>query len=49
MKELGIKKVYDLRSVPELKRLGEMAQVADIEGVERVFIPVHRDVDYSPE
>lgn len=65
MKELGIAKIFDLRSVPELQRKGpEWAGVeitpdafvtASVEqqvpkgAIERVWCPVFREEDYSPD
>ncbi|KAF8463846.1 tyrosine phosphatase family-domain-containing protein [Kalaharituber pfeilii] len=49
MQELGIKKMYDLRSEKELNRLGDLTKIVEIDGVERVFVPVIPDRDYSPE
>ncbi|KAI5796287.1 protein-tyrosine phosphatase-like protein [Peziza echinospora] len=49
IQELGIRKMYDLRSEAELGRLGDMAKVIEVEGVERVFAPVIRNEDYSPQ
>lgn len=45
LKQLGIRKVYDLRSVPEIEKNG----VGKIEGVEWVHIPIFREEDYAPE
>lgn len=49
LKELNIKKLYDLRSEPELKRLGDLTSIIQLEGVERCFVPVIRNEDYSPQ
>jgi hypothetical protein len=51
MQKLGITHIYDLRSVPELQRNRDAGRgdVVEWEGCERVFVPVFRDVDYSPE
>jgi hypothetical protein len=46
--ELGIKKVFDMRSLPEMQRYHSEG-VPHIEGVEFVPTPVFRDEDYSPE
>ncbi|KAK3898232.1 protein-tyrosine phosphatase-like protein [Staphylotrichum tortipilum] len=43
---LGVTKVFDLRSEVEVAKVGS---VMEVEGVERVFVPVFREVDYSPE
>lgn len=42
---LGIKKVYDLRSMPEINKNG----VGRIEEAEWLHLPVFREEDYSPE
>jgi hypothetical protein len=44
-KALKITKVFDLRSVPEIKKNG----VGRIHGVEWIHVPVFREMDYSPE
>ncbi|KAF2224300.1 tyrosine protein phosphatase 5, partial [Elsinoe ampelina] len=44
---LGIRTVFDLRSVPEIQRDSE--EVKRQKGVERVWTPVFREEDYSPE
>lgn len=51
MQELGIKKTYDLRSWPEIRRAAEAGYGAETEwdGCERVFAPVFAERDYSPE
>lgn len=51
MQRLGITHIYDLRSVPEIKRSEEAGRggVTEWEGCQRVFVPVFKDVDYSPE
>ncbi|KAF8457523.1 protein-tyrosine phosphatase-like protein [Terfezia claveryi] len=41
--------MYDLRSEPELKRLGDLTKIIEVEGVERFFVPVIRTEDYSPQ
>ena len=41
--------MYDLRSEPELKRLGDLTKIVEVEGVERLFVPVIRKEDYSPQ
>ncbi|KAK8067854.1 Tyrosine-protein phosphatase [Apiospora saccharicola] len=50
LRDLGIKKVYDLRSLDEIKKDAEGGerQVKEWEGAERVFVPVWRDQDFSP-
>jgi len=49
LRSLGVKKMYDLRSEPELKRLGDLTKIVEVEGVERLFVPVIRKEDYSPQ
>jgi hypothetical protein len=51
MQRLGITRIYDLRSVPEIQRSEAAGRggVVEWEGCERVFVPVFREVDYSPE
>ncbi|KAF8429124.1 protein-tyrosine phosphatase-like protein [Tirmania nivea] len=49
LRSLGVKKIYDLRSEPELKRLGDLTKIVEVEGVERFFVPVIRTEDYSPQ
>jgi hypothetical protein len=48
LQKLGITHVYDLRSRPEIERAG-VRSVREWEGAERVFAPVFKDEDYSPE
>lgn len=48
-KELKIRRLYDLRSQREINTLFRDTTPANITGVERVFVPVFRDQDYSPE
>ncbi len=51
MQRLGITHVYDLRSIPEIKRNEDAGRggIVEWDGCERVFAPVFRDEDYSPE
>jgi len=51
MTRLGITRIYDLRSVPEIERnkSGGRGGIVEWEGCERVFVPVFRNEDYSPE
>ncbi|KAI1761997.1 protein-tyrosine phosphatase-like protein [Hypoxylon sp. FL1150] len=52
MRELGIEKVFDLRSTVEIEkgvRDGLGWQVKEWEGARRVFVPVFLNQDYSPE
>ncbi|KAI5921696.1 tyrosine phosphatase [Camillea tinctor] len=52
LQRLGIKHVYDLRSIQEIEAL-EQASHSQLakqwEGAQRVFVPVFRDEDYSVE
>jgi protein tyrosine/serine phosphatase len=45
LKALGVRKVFDLRSLPEVHKNG----VGEIDGTERIHVPVFRRQDYSPE
>ena len=45
LRSLKVKKVFDLRSVPEITKNG----VGRIDGVEWIHVPVFREEDYSPE
>jgi hypothetical protein len=47
LQRLGITHVFDLRSLTELAKSGETPRTW--EGATRVFVPVFREVDYSPE
>jgi len=51
MNDLRITHVYDLRSNPEIERAEAAGRggVVEWEGAKRVFVPVFRDADYSPE
>ena len=49
LRDLGVTVFYDLRSVPEIQRLKTQTQIKEIPGIERVFIPVFSEEDYSPE
>ncbi|CZR62857.1 related to protein-tyrosine phosphatase [Phialocephala subalpina] len=51
MKRLGITHIYDLRSIPEIERNKAAGRggIVEWEGCERVFVPVFKDQDYSPE
>ncbi|KXJ92579.1 tyrosine phosphatase [Microdochium bolleyi] len=48
-KTLGIRHVYDLRSVREFEKEGNVRPPKEWEGAERIFAPVFLDQDYSPE
>lgn len=47
MKELGIRKVFDLRSVYEMKKYD--TPIPTIGGVEVLHVPVFKLEDYTPE
>ena len=47
MKELGITRIFDLRSTTEMEKYN--TPVPQIEGVEICSIPVFEKEDYSPE
>ena len=47
VQELGITKVFDLRSDTEIRKYN--APLPKIDGVEVIHIPVFRQEDYSPE
>lgn len=52
LKQLGITHVYDLRSLQEFERgnkHGLNRPIKEWEGARRVFAPVFRHEDYSPE
>lgn len=51
MQQLGITHAYDLRSQPEIERakIAGYGEVTEWEGCERVFVPVFKEADYSPE
>ena len=49
VKQLEIKKFFDLRSEPELNKPGRVTPLVDFETAKRVFIPVFKTEDYSPE
>jgi hypothetical protein len=51
LQKLGITHAYDLRSQPEIDRAKHAGygEVTEWEGCERVFVPVFRNDDYSPE
>lgn len=49
LRSLGITTVFDLRSGPELEKQKARAPVVHIDGIQRQFVPVFADVDYSPE
>lgn len=52
LRQLGIKNVYDLRSVTELASEGALESAATLpnglDGAQRVFAPVFMEQDYSP-
>jgi hypothetical protein len=45
LQQIAIKKIYDLRSLPEIRKNG----VGRIDGVKWIHIPIFREEDYSPE
>jgi hypothetical protein len=53
LRNLGIRHVYDLRSVVEIERgalsPSGVGRVREWEGAQRSFVPVFLDQDYSPE
>lgn len=51
MKKLGITHIYDLRSNNEIERnmAAGRGGVVEWDGCQRVFVPVFKDKDYSPE
>lgn len=52
LQALGIRHVYDLRSRAEIDRvtrMGEAGKVTELDGAQRVFVPVFLDQDYTPE
>jgi protein tyrosine/serine phosphatase len=48
-KHLKIRRLYDLRSERETTNPAKGITPPEIDGVERVFVPVFQDQDYSPE
>ncbi len=44
-----MRRLYDLRSEREVNNQPKNTKAAEIDGVERVFVPVFRDEDFSPE
>ncbi len=48
-KDLKVRRLYDLRSEREISNQPKNVKPSEIDGVERVFVPVFRDQDYSPE
>lgn len=46
IRDLGIKKIFDLRSRTEIERTADFGPVVDIAGVERVHVPVYVDREY---
>lgn len=51
MQRLGITHIYDLRSDQEIKRYEAAGRggIVEWEGCERVFVPVFKNQDGSPE
>jgi len=46
IRDLGITKVFDLRSRTEIERTADFGPVVDIVGIERVSVPVYVDSEY---
>lgn len=46
---LGVTTFFDLRSGPEIEKMKARTPVIEIKGIDRVFVPVFADKDYSPE
>ncbi|KAI9654811.1 MAG: hypothetical protein M1821_005805 [Bathelium mastoideum] len=53
LQSLGITTRYDLRSQPEIDEIRDkykdVQPIADIPGIPRIFVPVYKDEDNSPE
>lgn len=51
LQSLGITHTYDLRSINEIRKNTESGRggVAEWDGCERVFVPIFKEEDYSPE
>lgn len=49
LRSLGVTTFFDLRSGPEIEKMKAHSPVVEIEGIDRVFVPVFADKDYSPE
>ena len=51
LKGLKITTIFDLRSLPEINRMKAHTPIVEIDGIERIFVPVFKDNnrDYSPE
>ena len=49
VRALGITTVFDLRSGPEIESAKDRSPVVEIPHTQRVFVPVFKDQDYSPE
>ncbi|KAF1354949.1 protein-tyrosine phosphatase-like protein [Delphinella strobiligena] len=51
LRQLRVKKVFDLRSLPEIKRQGPEWNNVEIDAnqIERIWCPVFADADYGPE
>lgn len=48
-KTLEVRRLYDLRSEREINKQPKTIKPAEIDGVERVCVPVFQDQDFSPE
>lgn len=46
IRDLGITKIFDLRSSSEIERTADFGPVVDIAGIERVPVPVYVHGDY---
>lgn len=46
IRDLGITKIFDLRSRIEIERTADFGPVVDIAGVERVSVPVYVESEY---
>ncbi|MCJ1270449.1 hypothetical protein MMC22_010346 [Lobaria immixta] len=49
LKSRNIRTIFDLRSLPEIERNKPLTPIIEIEGIKRIFVPVFKDRDYSPE
>jgi hypothetical protein len=49
LKALNITTIFDLRSLPEIEKLKARTPVVEIDGIERIVVPIFKDADYSPE
>ena len=49
LKALNITTIFDLRSMPEIEKMKALTPITHIEGIERIFVPIFKDIDYSPK